>query len=92
MRKLALKLLPPNIAMGKKRGFEIPLLRWMEHDLNDLLMDTVLSDNSYCMNNFDRDAVKNLLSGKGLDKKRWANIVWGLLCLEIWLKAQNLKN
>jgi|APSaa5957512535_1039671.scaffolds.fasta_scaffold04602_6 asparagine synthase (glutamine-hydrolysing) len=84
LRKLAAKLLPSNIATGKKRGFEIPLLRWMEHDLNDLLMDTVLSDNSYSMNNFDRNAVRSLLSGKGLDKKRWANIVWELLCLEIW--------
>ncbi len=89
LRRVAKRLLPADVAKGRKRGFEIPLLRWMKHDLNNMLMDTVLSGDSYAMNHFDRSAVRKLLSGSGWDQKRWANIVWTLLSLEIWWSNYN---
>ena len=84
LRDLAKRLLPGGVAAGRKRGFEIPLRRWMRTDLNEMLIDTVLSQQSYAMTHFDQSAVRSLLVGDGWDQKRWANIVWALLCLEIW--------
>lgn len=84
LRTLAERHLPREIVHAPKRGFEIPLLRWMSNDMNDMLFERVLDSSSYCMTHFDRFQVETLLSGKGWDRKRWAACVWGLLCLEIW--------
>ena len=84
LRALAARHLPNEVVTAPKRGFEIPLLRWMEGDLNSMLRQRVLDPSSYAMTRFDPKAVENLLTGEGWDRKRWAACAWGLLCLEIW--------
>lgn len=84
LRALAARHLPDAVVNAPKRGFEIPLLRWMSQDLNAMLRERVLDPSSYCMTRFDGRAVEALLDGDGWDRKRWAACVWGLLCLEIW--------
>lgn len=89
LRGIASKLLPDDVVNAPKRGFEIPLLRWMRNDLNDTLMERVLDPGSYAMGHFKKDQVVRLLSGKGWDAKRWASVTWSLLCLEIWWSHYN---
>lgn len=84
LRTLADRHLPREIVNAPKRGFEIPLLRWMSNDMNAMLLERVLDPSSYCMTHFDHAQVEALLAGAGWDRKRWAACVWGLLCLEIW--------
>ncbi len=84
LRALARKLLPPGIASLPKRGFEIPLQRWMRHDLNAMLTERVMDPGSYALTHFDSAEVAGLLMGEGWDAKRWAAVTWSLLCLEIW--------
>jgi len=84
LRALAARHLPDEIVHAPKRGFEIPLLRWMSRDMNAMLHERTLDPSSYCMTRFDRRQVEALLTGEGWDRKRWAACVWGLLCLEIW--------
>ena len=84
LRTLAKRLLPDQIAALPKRGFEIPLQRWMQHDLNATLTERVMDPASYAMTHFDASEVANLLLGEGWDAKRWAGVTWSLLCLEIW--------
>lgn len=84
LRALAGRHLPHEIVHAPKRGFEIPLLRWMSGELNATLHERVFDPSSYAMTHFDRPAVEALVAGKGWDRKRWAACAWGLLCLEIW--------
>jgi asparagine synthase (glutamine-hydrolysing) len=84
LRGIAGRWLPDEVVNAPKRGFEIPLLRWMRDDLNGMLIECVTDPGSYAMAHFDRDQLDHLLSGKGWDAKRWAAVVWALLCLEIW--------
>ncbi len=84
LRSLAERFLPAPVIKAPKKGFEVPIVRWMSHDLNGMLRERVLSSDSFCMATFDHKAIRNLIDGKEWDIKRWANIVWSLLCLEIW--------
>ena len=84
LRGIAARLLPNAIVNAPKRGFEIPLLRWMRDDLNGMLTERVTDPGSFATAHFDRDRIDDLLSGRGWDAKRWAAVVWALLCLEIW--------
>ncbi len=84
LRGIAARLLPDDIVKAPKRGFEIPLLRWMRNDLNAMLVERVTDPASYAMAHFDRDRIDHLLSATCWDAKRWAAVAWALLCLEIW--------
>lgn len=88
LRTLAARLLPPEVAGAPKRGFEIPLLRWMRADLADELRDRVLSTGSLSRRIFDGVRLAALLERDGWDEKRWAAITWTLLCMEVWWEAQ----
>lgn len=84
LRALAKELLPAGAAALPKRGFEIPLQRWMQNDLKSMLHERIMDPASYAMTHFDCGEVAALLVGRGWDAKRWAGVAWSLLCLEIW--------
>ena len=84
LRSLAERYLPEPLINAPKRGFEIPLERWMKKDLNGLLRERLLDNGSFARKRFNRVALESLVEGKGWDSKRWSAIAWSLLCLEFW--------
>ncbi|UAY52220.1 asparagine synthase (glutamine-hydrolyzing) [Ferruginibacter albus] len=87
LRQLAKKYLPENITKLPKRGFEVPLKKWVNGDLKEMIFDHVFSANAY-----NRQFVKkNLLDAihanklNASDEKR-AKMLWSLFCLEVWKK------
>lgn len=87
LRQLAARYLPPQIINQPKRGFEIPLKNWMEHELKETVFDYLSSNNNFYKNFVKEEFVHNLLTKKTkiADEKR-AKILWTLLSLEIWHK------
>ncbi len=85
LRELSGRYLPPVVQEAPKRGFEVPLVRWLRNELRDLSADVVLARNGLLADRFDRSALEHLLSGStGLDPARWSRRVWTLLMLGIW--------
>jgi asparagine synthase (glutamine-hydrolysing) len=87
LRQLAAKYLPPQLINQPKRGFEIPLKNWMEHELKEPVFDYLSSNNNFYKNFVKEEFVHDLLTKKNkiADEKR-AKILWTLLSLEIWHK------
>lgn len=87
LRELAKKYLPNELIKQPKRGFEVPLKRWVEVDLRSKIYDS-LSHGCYSENFFERNFLTKLLQNKNTfpDEKR-AKILWGLFCLEVWYKS-----
>lgn len=85
LRELAKRYLPTEIVTMPKRGFEIPLIRWLREDLSDMVSDVCLSSNGIVSDLFNRDYTERLLSGKlDLDPDRWSRRVWNLFMLAMW--------
>lgn len=85
LRKLALRYLPIEVRTAPKRGFEIPRLRWLRHELRELRDDIVLSPSGLLAERFDRDRLERFLRRpRGVDPGRWAGHVWILLMLGLW--------
>ncbi len=85
LRNLARRYLPADIADAPKRGFEVPLARWLEHDLRDLRNALLLSPTGLMAERFDAAAIADLVRGRiGLDPARWARRVWTLMMLAMW--------
>jgi len=86
LRELAKKYLPQNIINQPKRGFEIPLKSWVNHDLKDLIHDS-LNGNAYVHNYIDKNNVQKLLDNSlSVPAEKRAKMLWTLLSLELWHK------
>jgi asparagine synthase (glutamine-hydrolysing) len=81
-------ILPDEVIEGKKRGFEIPLVSWLENDLQSILMDTVGAANARVHAFVDRGWVTQLLEKRVMQDRNWGYIVFALLVLELWLRDQ----
>jgi asparagine synthase (glutamine-hydrolysing) len=87
LRKLSEKYLPAELINQPKRGFEIPLKKWVDGQLNTLIKDYILPSNAYCRNFIDPgflDKVWNREIKVG-DEKR-AKMIWTMFALEVWYK------
>jgi len=87
LRQLATKYLPDILIDQPKRGFEIPLKKWVDNELREPVFDYLSSDNNFYRNFVHEKFVHDLLHKKIKipDEKR-AKILWTLLSLEIWYK------
>lgn len=85
LRALAKKYLPEEVVNAPKRGFEIPLIKWLREDLFDMVYDTCFRPNGIVMEIFDRKYVEDLLFERhSLDPDRWSRRVWILFMLSMW--------
>ncbi len=85
LRELSRRYLPTPISTAPKRGFEVPLVRWLRGELRELAEDVLLSRDGLLHEMFDRAALERLLrEGDGLDPARWSRRIWLLLMLGMW--------
>src|SRR5436190_19615080 len=85
LRKLAEKYLPVELISQPKRGFEIPLKKWMDNQLKELIASYVLDVNAYSHNFVSSSFINDLWNRKinTGDEKR-AKMLWTLFALEVW--------
>jgi asparagine synthase (glutamine-hydrolysing) len=85
LRALGGRYLPAALCNAPKRGFEVPLVRWLRGELRSLAEDVVLAGNGLLLDLFERRSLERLLrEGQGLDPARWSRRVWLLLMLGMW--------
>jgi asparagine synthase (glutamine-hydrolysing) len=87
LRTLAKKYLPGELINQPKRGFEIPLKNWVEHELKEIIYDYIGSPSALSPMFVDKGFINALLNhtAKIPDEKR-AKILWMLMSMEIWHK------
>ncbi len=87
LRELAKRYLPLAIAGAPKRGFEIPLTKWLRHDLFPMVYDLCSSANGIVRSLFDKNYVEELVRWKTrLDPNRVSRRIFILFILALWEK------
>ncbi|MBN1344329.1 MAG: asparagine synthase (glutamine-hydrolyzing) [Phycisphaerae bacterium] len=84
LRALAERYLPAEVAHAPKRGFEVPLVRWLEGELRPLRNDLLLHPTGLIAERFDASALADLVRSQSPDRARWARQVWTLMMLGQW--------
>jgi asparagine synthase (glutamine-hydrolysing) len=85
LRRIARKYLPENIVRAPKRGFEIPLTKWLQEDLSGLVQEVCLSRQGIIARLFDRKYVEDIVfQRQPMDARRWSRLVWILFMLGMW--------
>lgn len=87
LRKLAEKYLPGELINQPKRGFEIPLKKWIDGQLKDLIASYIMPQGAYCNHFVQKGFVQDLWNRKIKtgDEKR-AKMIWTFFALEVWHK------
>ena len=86
LRELAKKYLPAEIVIQPKRGFEVPLKKWMESDLRDMVND-YLSGTTFSEEFVHKQFIKDLLENKArVASEKRAKMLWYMMALEIWYR------
>lgn len=87
LRTLAKKYLPEQLINQPKRGFEIPLKKWVDHELKTIMHDYIASPNALNKDFVNRKFVNSLLENKaGVAPEKRAKILWMLFCMEVWYR------
>jgi asparagine synthase (glutamine-hydrolysing) len=85
LRRAVADLVPPAIMRRTKRGFGLPLRRWMKNDLAGLVGDVLFDRTARERGLFEPDEVRRLVAS--VDRERDApDRVWTLLVLELWFR------
>ncbi len=87
LRKMAEKYLPAELIHQPKRGFEIPLKKWISGELKDIIHQYLFSSGNQSGQYVDQKFTEKLWNKKikVSDEKR-AKMIWTLFALEVWYK------
>lgn len=81
-------LLSDEVINGAKRGFEIPLVGWLQGELQAVLMDTLGNPKAIVRTYLDGQFIDALLRREVMTDRNWAYMVYALLVLELWLQEE----
>lgn len=80
--------LPASALAQRKRGFSLPVQRWMRGALAELFCDTVLQQASQCGEYLDMAFVKTLRDDHMARRDEHGHRLWSILMFELWLRWQ----
>lgn len=81
--------LPDEVVRGAKRGFEVPVERWLREDFRPLLHDTLGAPDARVREWLDPAFVDGVLDRRVMTDRHWASVVYALLTLELWLREHH---
>jgi len=79
--------LPPQVLDAPKRGFGVPIARWLREDLRELARDALLDDAARARGWFRPGAVERLLREHADGVVDHGARLWALLMLELWQRT-----
>ena len=93
LRKLAEKYLPATLINQPKRGFEIPLKKWIDGELKNIIGDYLFSSSSYSRNFVNPEFIEKMWNRQVNtgDEKR-AKMLWTLFAMEVWYRKCYLQS
>jgi len=84
LRRLASKLLPKELARLPKRGFSIPLDRWLREDLADFSQEILRVPLTRSRGYFSQQAVDQLFKDHLSGRASYGREIWTLVTIELW--------
>lgn len=85
LRKLAERVgVPREVLYRPKKGFALPLVHWMRHELKELIMNVLLDPETMQRGYFEPRGVKQLLDEHFRGRRDHSGRIWRLLMFELW--------
>ena len=86
-KRAAAGLIPDEIINRPKQGFDVPIRRWFNRELREMLDDTLNDRRARERGDFNHQAVLAILDEHRRGVRDHARHLWSLLVLELWRRA-----
>lgn len=86
LKKVAARLVPPEVIYRQKMGFGVPIGRWFRSELKDLVYSMLLSERAVNRGLFRPESVKLMLDRHVSFEEDASHQIWSLLMLELWFQ------
>jgi len=83
-KKMAEKIIPRELARRRKKGFGIPVARWISGELKEFVLDTLSEERLARQGLFKYGYVARLLEEHFQKRKDNRKLLWPLLMFELW--------
>jgi asparagine synthase (glutamine-hydrolysing) len=87
LRRAMQDLLPPAIVRRRKKGFNMPVAKWLSGPLKPLATDLLAPDRLRRHGLFDPGYVQTLLQEHLTQRQDHRKLLWTLLAFELWYEA-----
>jgi asparagine synthase (glutamine-hydrolysing) len=87
LKRAAAGLIPDEIINRPKQGFDVPIRKWLNGELREMLDDTLNSRSLQERGYFNARAVQSILAEHRQGVRDHARHLWGLLTLELWQRS-----
>ena len=87
LKKAMEPYLPHDVIYRKKAGFPVPVSDWFKNGLNRLASDMLLDPKSAVSGFVDLTSLRTMLEQHKTGVQDFSNELWGLLVLEYWFQA-----
>jgi asparagine synthase (glutamine-hydrolysing) len=85
LRKLAERVgVPREVLYRPKKGFSLPLVHWMKHELKEFIMTVLLDPETLQRGYFEARGVRQLLDEHFRGRRDHSGRIWRLLMFELW--------
>jgi asparagine synthase (glutamine-hydrolysing) len=84
LKRAVEKWLPRKIVYRPKRGFSVPVVRWMRKELRPMLDETLREEKLKRDGLFDAAFVRRLLNEHWAERADHRKTLWTLLCFQLW--------
>jgi len=84
LKRAATGLVPDEIINRPKQGFDVPIRRWFNQELREMLDDTLNERRARERGDFDHRVVQSILDEHRRGVRDHARLLWSLLVLELW--------
>ncbi len=84
LRKALARRIPPEQIPVAKKGFTVPLARWLREDLRPVFEERVLGPDAFPAGAFDRAELRTWYEGHLSGRLDRTKGLWNLLALQLW--------
>lgn len=89
LKKIMKKKLPVEIIKRQKKGFGVPVNKWLKTDLKDLLVSTLNKNDIKSENIFNYNYIEKLISDHLNNHRNNSKELWSLLIFQLWKNKLN---
>ena len=86
LKKVAARLVPPEVIYRRKMGFGVPVGKWFRSELKDYVRDVLLSERSLKRGIIKPEKIEQYVNEHTSGQFDHAFPVWSLLMLELWFQ------
>ncbi len=79
-------LLPKEITHRRKKGFSVPVDRWLAGELAPMMREVLVEDPKYVQTFARPEEIRRLVDQHISGKRRHGGRLWLLLCFELWYR------